>query len=48
MKNGNQLAALNFHTKDLVGHAVPDILYTDTRLQFVVTGTALLVLVAPQ
>ena len=34
--------------KELVKQAVPGILYTDTRLQFAVTDTTLVVLVVPQ
>ena len=37
-----------WRSKELVEHAVPGIWYTDTRLQFAVTDTALVVLVEPQ
>ena len=45
---GHASTVISWRSKELVGHAVPGILHTVTRLQYAVTDTALVVLVTPQ
>ena len=45
---GHAWTVISWRLKELVGHAIPGILHAVTRLQFAVTDTTLVVLVAPQ